>query len=157
VEIQVRRAAGDDISRVVELAQYFWGEDEIECFEQNYLIRKLPAFVACAEDTVVGALSYSEEPERIVMVVINVLPQWQGIGAGRTLVAALAAEAKRKGIARIVVATTNDDILALTFYQRLGFRITGIKPGEVLRRHGGEITGFSGIPIRDEIQLALEL
>ena len=108
VEVQVRQATGDDIARVVELAQYFWGEDEFECFERNYLIQKLPAFVACAEDTVVGVLSYSEEPERIVLVVINVLPQWQGIGAGRILVAALAAEAKRKGIARIVVATAND-------------------------------------------------
>jgi len=157
VEVQVRRATGGDIARVVELAQYFWGEDEFECFERNYLIRKLPAFVACAGDTVVGALNYSEEPERTVIVVINVLPQWQGIGVGRALVEALATEAKRKGIARIVVATANDDMLALTFYQRLGFRITGIKPGEVLRRHGGEITGFSGIPIRDEIQLALEL
>ncbi|MBM3240067.1 hypothetical protein FJZ31_27595 [Candidatus Poribacteria bacterium] len=27
VEVQVRRAAGDDIARVVELAQHFWGEE----------------------------------------------------------------------------------------------------------------------------------
>jgi len=106
---------------------------------------------------VVGALSYSEEPERVVMVMINVLPHWQGVGAGRALVESLTAEAKRKGIARLVVATTNDDIPVLTFYQRLGFRITGIKIDEVIRHHGGEITGFSGIPICDEIQLALAL
>ena len=57
------------------------------------------------------------------------------------------------GLARVIVATTNDDLPALALYQRYGFRIHGIVPGSIAQHHGGELPGFSGIPIRDEIQL----
>lgn len=58
---------------------------------------------------------------------------------------------------RLVVATSNDDVPALYLYQRLGFVLTGIKVGAILRHHGGEERGFAGIPVRDELQLERRL
>ena len=55
------------------------------------------------------------------------------------------------------MATTNDDLLALAFYQKQGFVITDVLTGHVLEKHGLVKGGFSGIHLRDEIQLELAL
>ena len=55
------------------------------------------------------------------------------------------------------VTTTNDNLDALRFYQRRGFRIIAVRPGAVdeSRRIKPSISaiGEYGIPIRDEIEL----
>jgi ribosomal protein S18 acetylase RimI-like enzyme len=55
------------------------------------------------------------------------------------------------------VTTTNDNLNALRFYQRRGFRIMGVHPGAVneARRLKPSIPaiGAYGIPICDEIDL----
>ena len=101
--------------------------------------------------------SYTKEGRTAILVTFNVLPKSQGRGAARALVSAMTDELCAEGVDRVVVATTNDNLPALVFYQRLGFVITGVKVGAVLEHHGGVISGFAGIPIRDEIQLELQL
>ena len=91
------------------------------------------------------------------LVMLDVLPQWQGLGAARALVAAVAETARAEGAERLIVATTNDDLPALGFYRRPGFTITGVLVGRVLEHHGGVEPGFAGIPVRDEIQMELRL
>jgi hypothetical protein len=54
--------------------------------------------------------------------------------------------------------TTNDNVDALRFYQRRGFRLRAVRPGAVddaRRTLKPEIpaVGEQGIPIRDEIEL----
>jgi ribosomal protein S18 acetylase RimI-like enzyme len=90
-------------------------------------------------------------------VMLNVLPRWQGRGAARELIAAVTDVARAEGAARVIVATTNDDLLALGLYQRLGFTITQVLVGKLLEHHGGTEPGFAGIPVRDEIRLELQL
>jgi ribosomal protein S18 acetylase RimI-like enzyme len=52
------------------------------------------------------------------------------------------------------VTTTNDNLNALRFYQRRGFRITRVRPGVVNEaRHINPVVGEYGILIRDEIDL----
>jgi len=82
-----------------------------------------------------------------------VLPACQDRDGGGALIEALVDEAMRLGRARILVATSNDDLLALAFYQRHGFYLAKLIPGAIAQHHGGELTGFAGIPVRDEIQL----
>ncbi|NIV33275.1 MAG: GNAT family N-acetyltransferase, partial [Anaerolineae bacterium] len=60
-------------------------------------------------------------------------------------------------LARILVATTNDDLPALALYQRYGFRIIEIVTGRVAADHGAELVGFAGIPVRDEVRLEYHL
>ena len=59
------------------------------------------------------------------------------------------------------VATTNDNLPALQFYQKRGFSIHAVRVNgvEIARRMKPTIPafGFEGIPIRDEIDLMLQL
>ena len=45
------------------------------------------------------------------------------------LIEAVRAEAKRLGCYQVMLTTTNDNIGALRFYQRRGFRLAAIRPG----------------------------
>ena len=57
--------------------------------------------------------------------------------------------------------TTNDNLDALRFYQKKGFNISGIsldsvKKSKELKPSIGKV-GDYGIPVRDEIDLSLEI
>jgi GNAT superfamily N-acetyltransferase len=58
---------------------------------------------------------------------------------------------------RLRLTTTNDNLDALRFYQRRGFRLVALRPGAVdaARALKPEIpvTGAHGIPLRDELDL----
>jgi GNAT superfamily N-acetyltransferase len=55
---------------------------------------------------------------------IGVLPELQGTGAGKTLVAAFLDEAKRRGCRRVFLTTDRDDNDAVNqFYLRMGFHV----------------------------------
>ena len=91
------------------------------------------------------------------LVLLLVLPQWQGRGAARDLITAVIEMTRTEGAKRIVLSTSNDDLPALGLYQRLGFVITNVLVGKILEHHGGVELGFAGIPVRDEIQMELLL
>jgi ribosomal protein S18 acetylase RimI-like enzyme len=59
------------------------------------------------------------------------------------------------------MVTTNDNTPALRFHQRFGFRIAAVRVGvmEEYRRMKPQIpaAGVDAIPIRDEIEMELEI
>ena len=62
---------------------------------------------------------------------------------------------------RVWLVTTNDNLEALRFYQRRGFRLAQLRCGAVdeARRHlkpAIPASGFFGIPVHDEIVLEQE-
>jgi hypothetical protein len=65
--------------------------------------------------------------------------------------------ARRLKLSRLVVATTNDNLPALYFYQRRGYRLTHVIPEAVIAHLRQEQAGFAGIPVRDEIRLEKRL
>lgn len=149
----VRSAKGEDSGIIRAFALDYWGETQVECFGQQYDVTTLPAWIATGDGQVAGVLSYSLEEDRLVVVMLNVHPESQGRTAARSLLAAAEHEARSRGLARIVVATTNDDLPALYLYQRWGFVITEVAIGALLAHHGAEESGFARIPVRDEIRL----
>ena len=63
-----------------------------------------------------------------------------------------------RGSTRLWLITTNDNVDALRFYQRRGFRLVAIDRDAVERsratlKPGIPRTGLHGIPIRDELTL----
>ena len=120
---------------------------------------KLSGFVARLDDAASGRLTYLVNDEQLELVTINSLRRRAGVG--RALVEAAKELAFSSGCKTIVAITTNDNVNALTFYQKVGFRIR-----EVFRDSVREVrqlkpsrpdTGQHGIPIRDELQLQLSL
>jgi ribosomal protein S18 acetylase RimI-like enzyme len=83
-------------------------------------------------------------------------------GIGRALLDAAVAGLAADGVRRVWLVTTNDNLAALRLYQRAGFRLTALRPGAIdearrsLKPSIGAI-GEHGIPIRDELELEIEL
>src|SRR5882672_5131846 len=80
-------------------------------------------------------------------------PMWQRSGVGGHLVAEAELLARRLGLKRLIVSTTNDNLPALYFYQRRGYRLTDLVPNSIIAQTGQEVAGFAGIPVRDEVRL----
>lgn len=146
-------------AQIEALALYFWDETSVDCFDRCYDVLACPAFVARDGAEIVGLASYAPEAEwdALVLVMLNVLPAYQGRGAAKALLDAIREEAKRQEFGRLLVSTSNDDLPALALYQRYGFRITCAIAGGIVRHHGGELPGFAGIPVRDEIRLEYQI
>ena len=102
-----------------------------------------------------GLVTFDVRPGVLEIVTINALDRFSGIGT--MLIEAVRAEAKRLGCQQITLTTTNDNVDALRFYQRRGFRLAALRPGAVdrsrLRKPEIPRTGDFGIPLRDEIDL----
>ena len=93
---------------------------------------------------------------------LAVAPGARGAGLGRALVEATHARLRADGVSRAWIVTTNDNLRALAVYQRMGYRLVELRAGAVdaarrtLKPSIGEV-GEHGIPIRDELELALDL
>jgi ribosomal protein S18 acetylase RimI-like enzyme len=83
----------------------------------------------------------------------------RGLGIGSALMAG-AIDACH-GCRTLRLATTNDNLSAIRFYERRGFRLTAVRPGAVMatreRKPSIPLIGENGIEIRDEIDLELAL
>ena len=84
------------------------------------------------------------------------------VGVGSALLAEVRATARAAGCRRLWVVTTNDNLDALRFYQRRGFRLTALRPGAVdysreLLKPEIPRTGAHQIPLRDELELEMDL
>ncbi len=155
--LTIRPATIADQTQIAKLADHFWGEVQVESFGRSYQVDLLPAYVACDGDEIVGVASYAREGGATNLVMLLVLPQWQGRGAARDLITAVIKMTRTEGATRVILSTSNDDLPALGLYQRLGFAITNVLVGKILEHHGGVELGFAGIPVRDEIQMELLL
>jgi len=132
-----------------------WGA---ECVVSRFRLaypHRLPGFVAWKQDERVGLLTYHIEGRICEIVSLESLRE--GIGVGTALLDSACQAADEAGCHCLWLITTNDNLYALRFYQRNGFRLTAVHPGAVdeARRLKPQIplTGFDGIPIRDEIVL----
>jgi len=109
----------------------------------------------------VGLLTYRPDgPGRLeISALLAVEP---GVGVGSALVRELLTIARDAGAHEIRVTTTNDNLTALSFYQRRRFRLVELRAGAVdasRRTIKPSIpeTGEDGLPLRDELELGLEL
>lgn len=155
--LSVRPAEASDEEDIRRLAEYFWGETRVACLDKEYDILDLPAYVMTAGNGISGVLSYAAEDGSLAVVMLEVMPGFQGLGAGRMLLDALKEKAASEKKDRVFAWTSNDDLAGLYFYQKNGFQICDVKPNRVAECHGGLLVGFAGIPCRDEIRLRCEL
>jgi ribosomal protein S18 acetylase RimI-like enzyme len=157
--LEIRPATEANLARIEALSLHFWDETDVDCFDRQYDVLACPAYLACAGDEVVGTVSYAVEEAwgAVVVVILNILPDYQRRGGGWALLGAVRDEAAQRGLGRLLIATANDDLPALALYQRYGFCIIDVITGRVAQDHGGEFPGLAGIPVRDEIRLEYRL
>jgi len=119
----------------------------------------LPGFVAEGDGEPAGLLTYRIEGGDCEVVTINAFPR--GAGAGTALMEAVAVAARDAGCRRVWLITTNDNLRALRFYQRRGFRLAALHRDALDRSRELKPSipevGLDGIPLRDELELELTL
>ena len=123
--------------------------------------RREPALLAeDDEGTVVGVATWIVSGGEIELLTLHVSRQWSGIGSA--LVDAVMAVGRTRGCRRLWLVTTNDNVDALRFYQRRGLRLRALRAGAVddarrTLKPAIPERGLHDIPIRDELELALDL
>ena len=159
-DVAVRPLADADAGWARELLAAHMGSEVVAGHGELMRPLELPGLVAEIAGRPVGLLTYRIDERGCEIVTIH--SAREGEGAGSALIAAVAAEALGARCRRLWVMTTNDNLPALRFYQRRGFRLAAVRPGavdEARRTLKPEIpeTGEDGIPIRDEIDLEMDL
>lgn len=119
-----------------------------------------PALVAEEDGRLIGLLTYVVDAPRCEILTLHA--DEPGRGVGSALIEAVSRVAADAGCTTLWLITTNDNVDALRFYQRRGFRLTALHAGAVDRSRAGlkpEIPeiGDHGIPLRDELVLELDL
>lgn len=119
-----------------------------------------PALVAERDGRLVGVLTYVVTGAECEVLTLHVDERRQGVGTA--LIAAASEIAREQGCTRLWLITTNDNVDALRFYQRRGFRLAALYRGAVddsraqLKREIPDV-GSHGIPLRDELELERDL
>lgn len=105
-------------------------------------------------NSIVGLVTYIIYDHVLEITSLDSLRPNQGIG-GRLLDAVMQ-EAKEKGLQKIVLITTNDNINAIRFYQKRGFDMVRLfrNAMDIARKLKPEIPfiGENSIPLRHEIE-----
>ncbi len=117
----------------------------------------LPGFVTERDGALTGLATYRRMGTATELVAMVAEPS--GNGLGTQLVDALVDSIA--GTSRLWLVTTNDNLRALRFYQRRGFRIVGVEVGGVDRarqlKPAIPRTGAGGIELHDELILERRL
>ncbi|WP_175199457.1 GNAT family N-acetyltransferase [Achromobacter insolitus] len=83
-----------------------------------------PGFVACANGQMIGYCFGDRETGEIT--VLALLPAYEGLGIGKTLLSLMTKELMRLGFKRLFLACSSDaNVRSYGFYRHLGWRATG--------------------------------
>ncbi len=119
-----------------------------------------PALLAEEDGRPAGVATYVPGVERWELLALYARETRSGVGTA--LVEELERTATRAGARTLFLITTNDNLDALRFYQRRGFRLRALHAGQAdwAREHLKPqipTAGDHGIPLRDELELEKEL
>ena len=115
-----------------------------------------PALIAERDGTLAGVLTFVLGEKDCEILTLHAAERFGGTGT--VLVEAVERLAADAGCTRLWLITTNDNVDALRFYQRRGFRLAALHRGAVDDSRAQlkpEIppTGEHGIELRDELEL----
>lgn len=132
-----------------------WGDEFIIVHDEIFFPCSLPGFIAKSKNENLGLVTYNLQHDHCEIITINSLREFQGIGSA--LLEEVITVVKNKGVNKISVVTTNDNLLALRFYQKRGFVLSSVSVGAIGRSRAKKphipTFGLYGIPLRDEITL----
>ena len=128
--MQVRPKADGDQEWVSAVLSRFWGLPQIFAGGEVFDAANLPGLIAGERE---GLATFGVVPDRTSarLVTLNALTPRRGIGTALT--EALVAQLAAGGVPLLRVSMTNDNLDALRFYQRRGFRIATIHAGAIDR------------------------
>ncbi|QHT63182.1 GNAT family N-acetyltransferase [Paenibacillus lycopersici] len=137
-----------------------WGSPRIVSVSGVYYGAELDGFLALNEEgAIVGLCTYVMYGEDCEVITIDSVEENQGIGTA--LLRRAEQEACANGCRCMRLITTNDNLHALGFYQKRGYRLVEVFPYAVDRARAIKpeipLVADNGIPIRDEILLRKDI
>lgn len=158
--IEIRPADSVDPDVLLEHVVATWHDESVVGHGERLYPARLPGFVALSDGEIVGHVTYRGDADRCEITSIEATPKHEGIGS--LLMDAVLEAARAAGYRTAWLTTTNDNLDAIRFYQRRGFRFCALRRGavdearEALKPEIPRI-GSYGIPMRDELDLELDL
>ncbi len=159
VDIEIRPVKEQDREWIENLMTVRWNDSSVVVHGERFYPAELPGFLALQGSEPCGLITYNIQSSDCEIVTMDALLPGHGIGS--RLIETLKDKAKKSSCTRLWLITTNDNTLALTFYQKRGFRLAALHAGavELSRQLKPQIPliAENGIPIRDEIELEMDL
>jgi ribosomal protein S18 acetylase RimI-like enzyme len=152
--VLVREGTASDREKALELFRRDFGPAQLVAYGEAISLEDAATLVAETENEIAGALAWRYFDGALHILALATDPMWQRAGVGGHLVAEAELLARREQQPRVIVTITNDNLPALYFYQRRGYRVSAILRDSVAAHtRDQQAVGFAGIPIVDEIQL----
>jgi ribosomal protein S18 acetylase RimI-like enzyme len=155
--VRVRPRATADREWSAELLVGHFGSTRVVRLGVALDAAELPGLVCEQDGQPVGLLTYAIDGTALEVVTIGAMQRHRGVGTA--LLHSAVDLAGQSGCERVWLITTNDNLDALRFYQRRGFRIVAVHRGGADRarvvKPSMSLLGAYDIPMRDELELEL--
>ena len=134
MDVELSRSGPEDR----EVLEEFLGEQSsLRVARRGELVDALdhPAVLAWSDGRLAGVATYVVDGDACEVLTLHAATRLAGTGTA--LLDAVVGIARGAGCARLWLVTTNDNVEALRFYQRRGFRLAALRPGAVDASRGG--------------------
>jgi ribosomal protein S18 acetylase RimI-like enzyme len=161
----IRPIQPNDLAFIREELGKHWNDVGIWSIGRRFQADQLPGFVAIDDSTSeqehIGLVTYAIQEGGFQGEVITLSSRRENAGVGAALLDAAVQAIKQAGCSRAYLTTTNDNLRALGFYQKRGWKLARLHKGlidEARKRVPViPVMGLNGIPLRDEIELEMWL
>jgi GNAT superfamily N-acetyltransferase len=155
--VLTREATDADRSAALDLFEGEFGHVQVVSSGEVVALAQLAMLVAGAHGEVGGALAWCRRDDALQIVALATDPMWQRSGVGGHLLVEAEMLAAAAQLQRVIVSMSNDNLPALYFYQRHGYRVTDVVMDAIAQRPADHGPGFGQIIARDEFRLEKRL
>ena len=120
--IEIRPASEVDPEALLEFVVEAWGAETVVGHEEVMYPARHSGFVALRDGQITGHVTYRGDGDLCEITTIQAFPRQGGVGS--MLLDAVLEEARGDDYSIVWLTTTNDNLDAIRFYQRRGFRIS---------------------------------
>lgn len=158
-QLKIKTIKANDHTWISEKLAERWGSINVISRGVVHRADQLPGFIAYVNNIRSGFTTINITDGCCEVITLDSFRE--NIGIGSALIRAVENYARKQKCTYLWLITTNDNIHAQKFYQRLGFKIIAVHRNAIERSRELKpeipITGMDGIPIRDEIEFKMTL
>lgn len=155
--MSIREINEENREKVVSFFREHWGSSEMVISSGIYQCEKLNGFIFEDNKQIIGLVTYVIKDYENEIEIISLDSLIEGKGIGSALIEKVENIAKQKQIHIVSLITTNDNLNALKFYQKRGYRIISVISDAVNKarklKPSIPLIGNDGIPLKDELIL----
>ena len=155
MSLKIEQIKPEDQRKVLDIVKHFWGDPMIVIHGDVFHTPELSGLKAVINHNIVGISHFYISDQVCEIITIASLQQNKGIGS--SLLDAVESLAASQKCRKLSVTTTNDNLNALGFYQRRGFILIRLHPGQIAKsrqiKPSIPLVGENDIPLRDELVL----